>query len=207
MHCCVIENEHTCCMYYDMLCCFQAPVLSCPSEHCVQFNQLPPSLALLVNLIAFSWEIRRRPISCVPLLREPQRHSFQDEIKMASVNPAFQLQAVTQRVSLGTGWDCSRERYSRKGRYSQILCSQAQCKCSHIAIICGLCKHGGAEINRSTNLLFVSSHNGSRKQFWGRAAAQTSPFQPYEVITFSVSQICFTFMVALLSFYAGMDTL
>lgn len=89
-------------------CCSQTLILSHPEfPHCAEFKQLPLSLSPLVNLIALSWEIRWRPVSCSPSLRGPQRHSFQDEIKMASVNPAFQLQAVIQRVSPGTGWGCS----------------------------------------------------------------------------------------------------
>lgn len=65
----------------------------------VKFTQLPLSPSRLIDLIALSTEIRLSPVSCVPLIRESKRRSVQDEIKMASVNPAFQLQTVTQRVS------------------------------------------------------------------------------------------------------------
>lgn len=65
----------------------------------VKFTQLPLSPSRLVDLIALSREIRLGPVSRVPLIRESKRHRAQDEIKMASVNPAFQLQTVTQRVS------------------------------------------------------------------------------------------------------------
>lgn len=72
---------------------------------------------------------------------------------MASVNPAFQLQAVTQYVSLGTGWDCGRGRLTKQGRYVQIQCSMAQCKSllpsdqKTAAVICGLPEHSRPEIN------------------------------------------------------------
>lgn len=117
-----------------------------PMSALCSIKQLPLSLSPLVNLIAFSWEIRWRPVSCLPLLRGPRRHSFQKEIKMASVNPAFQLQAVTQCVSLGTGWDCSGERYSRQGRYK--LPSNVS---ENTAIICGPSEHSKPEINSTLN--------------------------------------------------------
>lgn len=97
---CCKDTFHICGLRHALLLSDSDSITS-QRQHCVQFKQLPLASSVLVNLIAFSWEIRWRPVSSLPLLRGPQRHSFQDEIKMASVNPAFQLQAVIQRASLG----------------------------------------------------------------------------------------------------------
>lgn len=121
---------------------------------CVQFEQPPLSLSFLKNLTAYSWEIRWRPVLCLPSLIRPQSDSFQDEMKMASVNPALRLQAVIQCASLGTGWGCSRERCSRRGRYRQVLQLWHNANAllpsnvpENTAVICGPSEHSRAEIN------------------------------------------------------------
>lgn len=119
----------------------------------VKFTQLPLSPSRLVDLIALSSEIRFVPVSCVLLIRESKRRGAQDEIKMASVNPAFQLQTVTQRVSgdrLGVQQEEIQAIRADRVRYCVAWHNANALRPGDVseeaAIICEPSRPGGAEI-------------------------------------------------------------
>lgn len=103
------------------------------------------------------------------LLIRAQRHSSQGEIKMASVNPVFQLQAVTQCVSLGT--DCNRDRcFIHTGQIhivwhkanAQLLNDVSEKKNCHYLQAIRAKQRSTVKLSNFTSRFFVLSLNGSR---------------------------------------------